>query len=58
MKDKILNKINASLKDKVIPGVSLSFMYAGHGINLGGESPLWGRLSRPPTTSQYQGCPS
>lgn len=33
-------------------------MYAGHGINLGGESPLWGRSSQSPTTSQSTGCPS
>ena len=31
-------------------------LYARHGIHLGGGSPLWGRLSQPPTTSQSQGC--
>lgn len=35
-----------------------SFLYAGHGIYLGGVSPLWGAMSQLPTTSQYQGCPS
>ena len=34
------------------------FLIAGHGINLGGASPLWGRSPRPPTISQDQGCPS
>ena len=34
------------------------FLCAGHGAQLGGERPLWGRSSQPPTTSQSQGCPS
>lgn len=38
--------------------VCSSFLCAGHGAQLGGERPLWGRSSQPPTTSQSQGCPS
>ena len=34
------------------------FLCAGHGAQLGGGRPLWGRSSQPPTTSQSQGCSS
>lgn len=46
------------IKEAIHENETIAIRYAGHGINLGGESPLWGCSSQPPTTSRSQGCPS
>ena len=38
--------------------LAFALLYAGHGVYLGGESPLWGQSRNCQPLAKHQGCPS